>query len=373
MGSQVNGVHLGDSVRDWYREAYPQDDFGALIREDLTFEGVIDALGCYKDIYESLGVTDSFIRENVFQKTARLAGVDYNVLYRRWLNQDGRQSAGPKKLLDCSIFGDRRFNGAFAELEINGEVQSIHDWYYQSRRLDDGSMAEPGKMFDHITDPFTGVDLPVEDASDLYRGLWIMYLQSKPELAHYASGFDDVIDSTYDVEARQRQVDAYNRDPFDPKTEFAYEHPEGMRGAEVIGALALGNREFYETAVKSGHWYKEKEAYKKKPIAEKVLEFLEQENPIFWYDQGHSNPGSREGCLQLITKDLMGGHQNWYIEEIRALGNSCFHLRSKARAIVNEMEAKKEPLSKKIEMARAKPTGFASEQKSIYREKDLMK
>lgn len=274
-----------------------------------------------------------------------------------------------KRILDCSESGDLRFHGDFAMLCIHGEEQSIHNWYHQSRRLADGSLAEPGKMFDHVTDPFTGVDLPVEDAADLYRGLWIAYLDANPGLTAYASGFDDVVDSTYSAEALRRRIEAYERNPFDPEAKFAYEHPEGTRGAEVIGAYALGTRNLYVSSLRSSHWHRATEAYKKKPIAEKILEFLEQENTLFWHDQGLANPGSREGCLQLIAKDLAGGLSGWYIEEIRALGNSCPHLRTRARAIVSELESRKVPLSTRIAAAGRKNGAFQKRIPEVSREK----
>ena len=72
-------------VRDWYVETYPHDDLGQEITEDLTFQGLFDALDSYQDVYKVLGVGDSLIRENCFLKLSEIIGTDYGYIYDQWL------------------------------------------------------------------------------------------------------------------------------------------------------------------------------------------------------------------------------------------------------------------------------------------------
>lgn len=243
------------------------------------------------------------------------------------------------KILDCAF--DNRFNGSVAKLKINGQERTIDEWYYHSRRSPSGDHIDKEKVFDHLIDPFTGVKLPPKDAVDLYRGLWITYLKHQPELVEYASQFHDIVDSVKAEEnktKRQAQIAAYNKDPFHPDNEFRYKHPETLGGAEIVGAYALGNREFFVSAVKSSHWYKTISQYKKLSLAEKILNFLEKEDPMFWYEQGLANPKSSQEWLKIIEKDLSEQHFGWYAFEIKALGENAPSCRTQSQAIVYEIE-----------------------------------
>lgn len=76
---------MDNSVRGWYVEAYPTDDLGKEIYEDTTFEDVLDMLNDGGDVYDTLGVADSIIRERIFEKLSDLLDVDYSVIYDKWL------------------------------------------------------------------------------------------------------------------------------------------------------------------------------------------------------------------------------------------------------------------------------------------------
>lgn len=264
-----------------------------------------------------------------------------------------RQIVHPK-LLDCAI--DKRFNGDFATLRINGEEKTINEWYYISRRKFDGDYVDKNKVFDHLIDPFTGVKLPPNDANDLYRGLWITYLKHNPDLVEYAFQFHDIVDTDNRYsEMRRKQIDAYNADPFNKENEFRYKNPEILRGAEIIGAYVLGNRDFYVKSVQSSHWYKTMVQYKKLPIAEKILNFLEKEDPCFWYSQGLPKPRSREDWLKTIEQDLAKHHYGWYVAKIRELGDSSSSILTNAKAIIHELQKQKiSSIDERIAKAEAK-------------------
>lgn len=174
------------------------------------------------------------------------------------------------KILECSVRGDRRFSALFAKVTIKGKEKSIEQWFQEAKRTADGKKAGKGKSFDHLICPYTKDKLPVEDATDLYRGLWITYLGNHPELVEYASQFDEFSDSFQDPDARTRQLEAYEKDPFNKEAEFFYNHSGLLSAADVIGAYVKGDRDHYVSAVKAGHWYQNMANKKKAPLADKI-------------------------------------------------------------------------------------------------------
>lgn len=72
-------------IREWYMNTYPTDDVGKEINAEVTFYDLFKALDTYKDVYDTLGVTDSLIRERAFQKLAEIMDVGYNYIYNQWV------------------------------------------------------------------------------------------------------------------------------------------------------------------------------------------------------------------------------------------------------------------------------------------------
>lgn len=77
---------LGSNVKEWYIEKYPGDELGVELEDDLTFVDVMKCLDDGEDIYDAMGVIDSLVRERVFTKVAEFAGVDYDVIYDKWMS-----------------------------------------------------------------------------------------------------------------------------------------------------------------------------------------------------------------------------------------------------------------------------------------------
>lgn len=76
---------MNNLVREWYMRVYPTDDCGNCIDPNVTFKDVHDALLAGCDVYRVIGVVDSWVRELVFSKLAKLLGVKYNAIYELWL------------------------------------------------------------------------------------------------------------------------------------------------------------------------------------------------------------------------------------------------------------------------------------------------
>lgn len=171
----------------------------------------------------------------------------------------GREEATPK-ILECSARGDRRFCALFATVTIKGKEQSIEEWFQNAKRTADGKKAGKGKPFDHIVCPFTGDKLPAKDAADLYRGLWITYLNNHPDLVEYASGFDDFTDAF----RAQRQELTFEEDMAGLRPDTT------LSPADIVGAFAKGDKEFYVASVKSGHWYRNMAAKRKPSLSSQI-------------------------------------------------------------------------------------------------------
>lgn len=181
------------------------------------------------------------------------------------------------RILECSSRGDKRFSSLYAKVCINGKEKSVEEWYQNAKRTADGKKAGKGKPFDYIIDPFTGSKLSVQDAPSLYRGLWITYLKNNPELVKYAEQFDEFTDSFYDPGVRDKQIKAYEADPFNKEAEFFYNNPGLLCGADVIGAYVKGDRERYVGVVKCSRWYKNM-VNCKKSLSEQISDAQGQKN-----------------------------------------------------------------------------------------------
>lgn len=84
-GGVVNTRQLNKKIKDWYTKTYPTDEEGKEINDKITFKGFYGYLWQGYDVYDVLEVTDSLIRERVFEKLSEILGVDYDVVYKKWL------------------------------------------------------------------------------------------------------------------------------------------------------------------------------------------------------------------------------------------------------------------------------------------------
>lgn len=72
-------------LKEWYTTNYPDDELGAKINPDSTFQNLFDALDRYRDVYEVIGVGDSLVRERLFEGLTDVTHYDYDTIYNQWL------------------------------------------------------------------------------------------------------------------------------------------------------------------------------------------------------------------------------------------------------------------------------------------------
>ena len=66
------------NIREFYLNTYPTDELGVELNETPTFAGLLNQLIVSGDVYRYIGVSDSVIRERLFEKLSQIKGVDYN-------------------------------------------------------------------------------------------------------------------------------------------------------------------------------------------------------------------------------------------------------------------------------------------------------
>lgn len=74
------------NIREYYTKNFPTDELGLELNETPTFAGLLNQLIVGGDIYRYIGVTDSIVRERLFEGLAEELEVKYDYVYNLWLN-----------------------------------------------------------------------------------------------------------------------------------------------------------------------------------------------------------------------------------------------------------------------------------------------
>lgn len=77
------------NIKEYYLENYPEDcnsdGLGGDINQNSTFAGLLNVLFTEGDVYEYIGVSDSIVRERLFEGLAKELEVGYDYVYKLWL------------------------------------------------------------------------------------------------------------------------------------------------------------------------------------------------------------------------------------------------------------------------------------------------
>lgn len=84
----VEDVLRTTNVKDDYVTDYPTDDLGKEINENLNYLQLFNGMLSGNDIYEMIYVSDPLIYERVLKRLAYLMGIDYQIIYYLWLNEN---------------------------------------------------------------------------------------------------------------------------------------------------------------------------------------------------------------------------------------------------------------------------------------------
>jgi hypothetical protein len=132
MANLVVADWRAEKIKDWYIKNHPTDDLGEELNDDVTFEDLWNGLHNKTEVYSIMGVGDSVIRERLFERLSEIYGVDYNVIYKKWLGVDEYANGGGvdeiKKINIYNIVGDKEKlilisdkSGSAFSLENNGK------------------------------------------------------------------------------------------------------------------------------------------------------------------------------------------------------------------------------------------------------------
>jgi hypothetical protein len=71
-----------NNIKKWYTTAFESDELGLEINPNATFLGLI---GNIEDVYEYVGVSDSLVRERLFERVAEIMECAYDEVYNLWI------------------------------------------------------------------------------------------------------------------------------------------------------------------------------------------------------------------------------------------------------------------------------------------------
>lgn len=74
-----------NTIKEYYVENFPTDTLGLELNETPTFPGLLNQLIVNGDVYRYIGVSDSIVRERLFEKLAETLNVRYDYVYNLWL------------------------------------------------------------------------------------------------------------------------------------------------------------------------------------------------------------------------------------------------------------------------------------------------
>jgi hypothetical protein len=80
----MKAINENTSIREAYLICHPHDELAKRLN-DVTFYDLFRCLDNYQDVYEFIGIYDSFIRENLFSMLAVIMDVEYDVIYDQWM------------------------------------------------------------------------------------------------------------------------------------------------------------------------------------------------------------------------------------------------------------------------------------------------
>ena len=72
-------------IREYYVSKFPTDELGIEINENVTFAGLLNQLIVNGDVYKYIGVSDSLVRERLFEGLAKELEVSYDYVYQLWI------------------------------------------------------------------------------------------------------------------------------------------------------------------------------------------------------------------------------------------------------------------------------------------------
>lgn len=96
----MNEANLKTEIKSWYMADYKamaedegwesviDEEAEADLVENITFEELYERMKNKEDIYKIIGDVDSVVRERIMRELSNILDVEYNVIYKLWLNAE---------------------------------------------------------------------------------------------------------------------------------------------------------------------------------------------------------------------------------------------------------------------------------------------
>lgn len=150
----VGGLDAG--IRDWYVHEFPDYPEGERIDPQATFATAIESFpkGDGHDFYEATGVTDSIVRERVFEELSKRLDCEYSDIYDAWLRHDE---------LDPDLQGTKsaRMRRDIEDMPVESEAADTVRAESGSDEASDGRMSD----VDFVGDSMAGVGTESDETS----------------------------------------------------------------------------------------------------------------------------------------------------------------------------------------------------------------
>lgn len=200
LKASSNG-NLEEPIKQWYTKAYKTDEMGQEINPNVTF---MEVLSDAENVYDLLGVTDSVVRERVFEELSKRTDIPYKKIYNMWMGKQASKISDKMKerltfgyfspeqekslpnfnsteeletyIKQTNSFPDNFFykGGLFTmdEYDMSGSTIS-----YSSPEIDMGLLVDtPDNRYDHKGD-YKNMEISIEEeSSPLYRNDITYYL-----------------------------------------------------------------------------------------------------------------------------------------------------------------------------------------------------
>ena len=84
-------LNIKDNIKETYHKLFETDELWEELKDELTFEDLLNTLQKGEDVYDEIGIGDSIVRERLFNILLDILQKDYDIeyddIYYCWLNQ----------------------------------------------------------------------------------------------------------------------------------------------------------------------------------------------------------------------------------------------------------------------------------------------